>query len=261
MSQFDDKQTIYVSCDRCDVHRYAGDFVCSIRHGSGSYSLKPVVDALASTVDNRYSQTIFVEDCGPVANDIGLCAEDSAAGVFLFNSFVCGAVARALQSAEDKRVLPVAFCDFFRTFWGQQQLLVEDGVIMPGHITKFLPILDKAADIASQGCTSMWAFAFDGGAAAACAAAAASIARAPFCGRYIEEVGGKRVCASCACSLPPRMLTDLCAGQPACAATVLWCYRRDGGMRQRHTFVLRRDEGSQRFCHHSIACVAAPANL
>ncbi len=199
MSESDDKQTIYVSCDKCDVHRYAGDFVCSIRHGSGSYSLNPVVDALALTVSSRCLQTILVEDCGPAANEIALGAQDSAAGVFLFNSFVCGAVARALHSAEDKRVLPVAFCDFFRTFWGQQQLLVEDGVIMPGHITKFLPILDKAAAIASQGCTSMWAFAFEGGAAAACAAAAASISRAPFCGRYIEEVRGKRVCASCAC--------------------------------------------------------------
>jgi hypothetical protein len=211
VSQFVDVNNNSVCCDRFALRRYVGDFVCSIRHGTGSYSLKPVVDTLASTVDNGFSETILVKDSGPVANDIGLCAEDSAAGVFVFNSFACGAVARALQSAEDKHVLPVAFCDFFRAFWGQQQLLIADGVMMPGHITKFVPILDTAANVAAQGCTSMWAFAFDGGAAAACAAAAASIAHAPFCSRYIEEVGGKRVCAACTLTAPSDRSVSMCS--------------------------------------------------
>jgi hypothetical protein len=85
-------------------------------------------------------------------------------------------------------VLPSAFAKFFTAFWGHQQLLVEDGVLLPGHVTKFLPFLDPASVAAVQRCGRMWALAFDGGASAACAAAAATMAKAPFCGRYIDEV-------------------------------------------------------------------------
>ncbi len=168
------------------MNRYIGDFVCSIRFGRGSYSIKPVIDNHKTSSDS-----FSVESPGGVTAQgasIDPPAEDSAAGIFLFNSFVCGAVARALRSAQDMIVLPVAFRNFFIVFWGHQQLLAEDGVHLPGHVTKFLPILDTAADADIQGCTSIWALAFDGGAPAACAAAAATMAKAPFCGRYIEEV-------------------------------------------------------------------------
>ena len=158
--------------------------MCSIRHGSGSYSIQPVVGTgtsidVSSTEDNDKNGHVAHTDI-PV--------EDSAAGIFLFNSFICGAVARTLKSSEHMTVLPPAFEKFFAAFWGHQQLLVEDGVLVPGHISKFLPFLDPASVAAVQRCGRMWALAFDGGASAACAAAAATMAKAPFCGRYIEEV-------------------------------------------------------------------------
>ncbi len=168
------------------ANRYIGDFVCSIRLGRGSYSLQPVIDNHTTINDSFLVES--PSDGSGQGSSIDPPAEDSAAGIFLFNSFVCGAVARALQSAQDMLVLPLSFHNFFIAFWDHQQMLAEDGVHLPGHVTKFLPILDTAADAAIQGCTRIWALAFDGGASAACVAAAATMAKAPFCGRYIEEV-------------------------------------------------------------------------
>jgi hypothetical protein len=144
------------------------------------------VDADSSSIDDNHSVSSKCLESEQSFHMIVLPCEDSAAGLFLSNSFVCGAVARGSRSLKGRSNLPIAFSDFFRSFWGQQQVLVEDGAQLPGHVAKFLPILDFGD--AAVGCASMWTLAFDGGAAAACTAAAAAIARAPFCSRYIEEV-------------------------------------------------------------------------
>jgi hypothetical protein len=191
--------------------RYCGDFVCSIRHGHGNYSLKPFADAAAGNIEDGSSVKSAGDTSSRGAPEAGSASEDSAAGLFISNSFVCGAVARALKRVEEQHALPQAFTDFFRAFWGHQMALAEDGVQLPGHVAKFLPIISTAADFM---CSNMWSFAFDGGAPAACHAAASTMARAPFCGRYIEEV--LRIC----CIPQFWSLMALATGWPSRAAPV-----------------------------------------
>ncbi len=148
--------------------------------------LNTVIDADASVTNDNHAVSCESYESVQGFRKIGFSCADSAAGIFVFNSFVCGAVARGLRSLNDKKVFPTAFSDFFRSFWGQLQVLVEDGVQLPGYISKFVPILDT--DDAAVSCSSMWNLAFDGGASAACIVSAAAIARAPFCDRYIQEV-------------------------------------------------------------------------
>jgi hypothetical protein len=148
--------------------------------------LRTIAEADASVSNGSHSKSSESQKIVRSVHSEDAHCEDSAAGVFLSNSFVRGAVARGPSSLKNKSVFPVAFSHFFRCFWGQQQVLVEDGVQMPGHVAKFLPILE--AGDAGVSFASMWSLAFDGGASAACTAAAAAISRAPFCSRYIEEV-------------------------------------------------------------------------
>jgi hypothetical protein len=148
--------------------------------------LKAAVDAAATNIDNGCS--VAGASDGILANSTDFCAEDSAAGIFVHNSFVCGAVARSLKNVTHHPVLPVPFCDFYRAFWSHQVALAADGLQLPGFISKFVPILESAAGDSFHGCSSMWGIAFDGGAQAASVAASAVIARAPFCCRYIDEV-------------------------------------------------------------------------
>jgi hypothetical protein len=169
-------------------------------------------------------------------------SEDSAAGIFVFNSFICGTVARALRSrpAEDMTLLPVPFGNFFGVFWDQQQMLVADGVHLPGHVTKFLPMLDAASHAAVQGCTSMWTLAFDGGASAACAVAAAAMLSAPYCSRYIDEVAKVMLFAV----LHALGSLQLPTGRPSRAHVACFSYDGNGGMHQRSSPVLPWNEGS-----------------
>jgi len=206
-----------------------------MRHGTGSYVFNTVVDVDASVNSDGRSEMSESHKSGQNSLKIGRYSEDSAAGLFVSNSFICGAVARALRGPMHNCVLPIAFIDFFRAFWGQQQLLAEDGVQLPGHVTKFLPVLDTT-DL-PFGCVSMWTLAFDGGAPAACNAAAAAIARAPFCGRYIQEVVQIPVCF-----VASGLIAALTGHRPR-AEFAVHCHCGDGSVCERPTFVLPRNEG------------------
>jgi hypothetical protein len=214
--------------------------VCSIRHGRGTYSLKPAADARV-TVDGSALED-NAAGCREEAVHVQRCAEDSAAGIFVFNSFICGAVARSLRSrpAEDVTLLPAPFGNFFGVFWDQLQMLVADGVHLPGHVTKFLPMLGAASHAAVQGCASMWTLAFDGGATAACAVAAAAMLMAPHCSRYIDEVAKVVVFAV----LHAFGSLQLPTGWPSCADVACFSHDGNGGVHQRPAPVLPWDEGS-----------------